>query len=45
MKYNGQILILYLFTIITTFRRIANLYLYVIKKEKNIGFVHNFPKL
>lgn len=43
MKYNGQIYFVFIYYYNHFLGKIANLYLYVIKRS--IGFVHNFPKL
>lgn len=42
MKYNGQIYFVFIYYYNHFLGKIANLYLYVIKRS--IGFVHNFPK-
>lgn len=43
MKYNGQIYFVFIYYYNHFLGKIANLYLYVIKRS--IGFVHNFPKM
>lgn len=43
MKYNGQIYFVFIYYYNHFLGKIANLYLYVIKRS--IGFVHNFPKI
>lgn len=43
MKYNGQIYFVFIYYYNHFLGKIANLYLYVIKRS--IGFVYNFPKI